>query len=200
MQRNGYLKRPNLENNEVSLYFGIPEELRITATMTAVKLAPVIRKSNNNKQTRFKENKCERDKFVMQEGNEKMTDLMIDRLIYRRMYELDRAWKTAVAVRKGLKDLKYNKYKMAGLRDNIQMHYLGMGRADSQTNWSENCNQKTIPQLTDRLIEIIKVFKNVPVPDNPNTTMPQINQQPVVGTLTHNVRQLNQEREEGRWV
>ena len=49
MQQNGYLKRPNLENNEVSLYFGLPEELRITAIMTAVKLAPAVRKSNNNK-------------------------------------------------------------------------------------------------------------------------------------------------------
>ena len=54
MQRNGYLKRPDLENNEVSLYFGLQEELRITATMTAVKLSPAVRKSNNNKQTRFK--------------------------------------------------------------------------------------------------------------------------------------------------
>ena len=102
MQRNGYLKRPNLENNEVSLYFGLPEELRITATMTAVKLAPDVRKSNNNKQTRFEEKKRERDKLVMQEGNDKMTDLMINRMIYRRMYESDRAWKTVAAVRKGL--------------------------------------------------------------------------------------------------
>ena len=132
---------------------------------------------------------------MMQEGNDKMTDLMINRLIYRRMYELDRAWNTVVAVRKGVKDLKYNKYKMAGLRENIQMCYLGMGRDDAQTNWSENRNQKTIPQLTDRLIEIIKMFKNVPVPDDPNTTMPQRKQQPVVGTLNHKVRQLNRERE-----
>ena len=39
------------------------------------------------------------------------------------------------------------------------------------------------------------MFKNVPVPDDPNTTMPQRKQQPVVGTLTHKVRQLNQEIE-----
>ena len=52
----------------------------------------------------------------MQEGNDKMTDLMIDRLIYQRMYESDRAWNTVTAVRKGVKDLKYNKDKMAGLR------------------------------------------------------------------------------------
>ena len=61
------------------------------------------------------------------------------------------------------------------------MHYLGMGRADAQTNLSDNRKQKTIPQWTDRLIDIIKVFKNVPVPDDPNTTMPQRKQQPVVG-------------------
>ena len=77
---------------------------------------------------------------------------MIDWLIYRRMYELDRARKTVAAVRKKLKDLKYNKEKMAGLRDNIQMHYLGMGRTDAQKNWSENRKQKTIPLLTDSLI------------------------------------------------
>ena len=136
--------------------------------MTAVKLAPAVRKSNNNKQNRFKEKKRERDKLVMQEGNNKMTNIMIDRLIYRRMYESDRAWKTVAA---GVKDLKYNKDKMAGLRYNIQMNYLGMGRADAQTNWSENSKQKKIPQLTDRLIEIIKMFKNVPVPDDPSTTM-----------------------------
>ena len=50
--------------------------------------------------------KRERDKLVMQEGNEKMTDLMIDLLIYGQMYESDRAWKTVAAVRKGLNDLK----------------------------------------------------------------------------------------------
>ena len=65
MQRNGYLKRPNLENNEVSLYFGLPEELRITATMTAVKFDPAVKKSNNNKQTCVKGKKRERDKLVM---------------------------------------------------------------------------------------------------------------------------------------
>ena len=65
---------------------------------------------------------------MMQEDNDKMTDLMIDRLIYQQMYESDRAWKTVAAVRKGLKYLKYNKDKMAGLRENIQMHYLGMRR------------------------------------------------------------------------
>ena len=96
--------------------------------MTTVKLAPAVRNSNNNKQTCFEEKKRKRDKLVMQDSNNKMADLIIDQLIYRRMYESDRAWKTVAAARKGLKYIKYNKDKMAGLRDNIQIHYLGMGR------------------------------------------------------------------------
>ena len=93
------------------MYFGLPSEFRITATITAVKLAPAVRKSNNNKHTCFKEKKRERDKLVMQEGNDKITNLMIDRLIYRRMYESVRALKIAAAVRNGVKNLKYNKDK-----------------------------------------------------------------------------------------
>ena len=50
--------------------------------VAAVKLAPAVRKSNNNNQTWFEENKRERDKLVMQEGNNKMTHVMINRLIY----------------------------------------------------------------------------------------------------------------------
>ena len=118
------------------MYFGLPVELRIPVTKTAVKLDPVVRKSNNNKQTHFEEKKRERDKFVMQEGNDKMTNLMIDRLIYRRIYESDRVWKTVADMIKGVKYLKYNKDKMEGLRDNIQMRYLGIGRADAQKHWS----------------------------------------------------------------
>ena len=55
-----------------------------------MKLAPSIRNSNNNNQNRFEEKKRERDKLVMQEGNDKMTDLMIDRLIYPQALFQDR--------------------------------------------------------------------------------------------------------------
>ena len=50
--------------------------------------------------------------------------------------------------------------------------------------------------MTDTLSEIIKMLKNVPVPDDPNTTIPKRKQQPEVGMLTQKVRQLNREREE----
>ena len=66
----------------MSLYFGLPEELQINTTMTSVKLSLAVRKSNNNKQTRFEEKKRKRNKLVMQEGNDNMTDLMINWLIY----------------------------------------------------------------------------------------------------------------------
>ena len=87
----------------MSIYHGLPEELKITATMVALKLAPTVRKSNSDKQERFEKMKRARDKVVMEEGRAKMTDLMIDRLIYRRMWNSERAWKTAEDDKKGLK-------------------------------------------------------------------------------------------------
>ena len=62
----------------MSIYHGLPGELKITTTMVALKLVPAVRKSNSNKKERFKKMKRARDKVVMEEGQAKMTDLMLD--------------------------------------------------------------------------------------------------------------------------
>ena len=160
-----------------------------------MKCAPAVRKSNSDKQERFELQKRSRGKVLMEEGHEAMTDKMIDRLICRRMWDSDRAWKTAKAVRDGVKSLKFKYEKVAALQDNIQMHYLGMSRDDAQTNWSKNNVAKTIPQYVDRLIEILKIYKGKKVPDEPESTMPARKQMPIVGTLTLKVQDLDRERE-----
>ena len=175
----------------MSIYHGLPEELKITATMVALKLAPAVRKSNSDKQERFEKKKRARDKIVMEEGRAKMTDLMIDRLIYRRMWDSERAWKTVAEVKKGLKAIQFKKDKMEALQDNIQIHYLGMGREEAQTYWSKGGTSLSLAQLTARLIEILKMYKGKSVPDEPETTMPRRKQQPVIGTLISKVKQLD---------
>ena len=159
--------------------------------MVALKLAPAVRKSNSDKQERFEKKKRARDKLVMEEGRAKMTDLMIDRLIYRRMWDSERAWKTPSEVKKGLKAIEFKRDKIAALQDNIQMHYLGMGREEAQTNWSKGRVPLSVPQLTARLIEILKMYKGKTVPDEPESTMPRRKQLPVVGTLIEKVKQLD---------
>ena len=122
--------------------------------MVALKLAPAVRKSNSDKQERFEEKKRARDKILMEEGRAKMTDLMIDRLIYRRMWDSERAWKTIGEIKRGLKTIKYKGDKIDALKDTIQMHYLGMGRDKAKTNWSKASKALSVDQLTVRLIEI----------------------------------------------
>ena len=80
-----------------------------------------------------------------------MIDLMIDLLIYRRMWESERVWKTPSKFKKGPKEIEFKKNKIAALQDNIQMHYLGMGREDAQTNWSKGGAPLSVPRLTARL-------------------------------------------------
>ena len=99
--------------------------------MVALKLAQAVRKSNSDKVERLEEKKRARDKLVTEENQAKMTDLMIDRLIYRKMWDSERAWKTPAAVKKGLNETEFKKDKIAALQDNFQMHYLGMGREDA---------------------------------------------------------------------
>ena len=55
--------------------------------MVALKLAQAVRKSNSDKVERLEEKKRARDKLVTEENQAKMTDLMIDRLIYRRIWD-----------------------------------------------------------------------------------------------------------------
>ena len=88
------------------------------------------------------------------------------------MWDSDRRWKTAGEVKKEVKALKLKKEKDSGLKENSQMHYKGLGRMGSKTTWSNNGKKKTIPELQDRLIEIIKLTKQWHVPDEPPTTAP----------------------------
>ena len=95
---------------------------------------------------------------------------------------------------KKAKTLKFKKDEIEVLQDNIQIHYLGMGRENAQTNWSKDRKQLSVAQLTARLIEILNMYKGKPVPEEPKTTMQEQKQQPVVGTLISKVKHLETER------
>ena len=82
------------------------------------------------------------------------------------------------------------------MKDNIEMHHKGLSREKAHTTWSTNRRLKTVPELRDRLFEILDMYKNAPVPDEPATTMPERKQQPIIGTLTDRVKCLNKERED----
>ena len=127
----------------------------------------IVRKSNSDKIERSEKKKRERDNLVMEEGRAKMKDLMIHRVIYRRMWDSERVWKTPAEVKKGLKEIEFKKDKIAALQDKMQMHYLGMGREETQTNWLKGGVPLSVPQLVARLIEILKMYEGKPVSDKP---------------------------------
>ena len=142
----------------IYIYHGLPEEVKITATMVALKLAPADRKSDSGKQERSEKKKWAKNKLIMEEGRAKLTDLMIDRLIYRRMWNSERVWKTPAEVKRGLKTIRFKKDKIAALQENIQMHYLGMGREEARANWSKGGVPLSVLQLKASLIEILNMY------------------------------------------
>ena len=71
------------------------------------------------------------------------------------------------------------------------MHYKGLGREEAKTTWYKNGKKKTIAELQDHLIEIIKLTKQWHVPDEPPTTAPQRIEMPILGTLSNPVKDLD---------
>ena len=43
--------------------------------------------------------------------------------------------------------MKLKREKESGLKENIQMHYKGLGREEAKTTWSNNGKKKTIPEI-----------------------------------------------------
>ena len=124
----------------------LPDELQITAIIcAAVQEDSATRQSNTDATDRKNNAKQERDKPVKWEGLEKTAYEFIQCLIYRQMWDSDRRWKTAGEVKKEVRALKLKKDKESGIKDNIYIHYKGLGRVEAKTTRFKNGNKKTIP-------------------------------------------------------
>ena len=75
------------------------------------------------------------------------------------MWDSDQRLKTAGEVKKEVRALKLKKDKGSGLKEDIKIHYKGLGLVEAKTTWSKNGKNKNIPELQDCLIEITKPNK-----------------------------------------
>ena len=132
--------------------------------MYTVEEARATRVSNNDAMEKQREEKHRKAEMVKQGWLEKATDGFIHNLIYRKMWDLDRHWKIAEGVGKGVRGLKLKKDREAGLKDNAQIHYKELGWVEAKTTWLKNGRKKTMPQLQGRLIEIIKLTEKMASP------------------------------------
>ena len=194
---NGFLKRLTTkkemkEGKAHGLFHGLPEELKITALMCAMEMAPATHDNDNRELDRQREAKKAKEELIKAEGLEKASNQYIECLVYHKLWDSDRCWKTAAEVRKGVKDLRFKKDKEQALKDNIQIRFKGFGWDDARTTWSKDGKKKSIAVLQSRLIEIITKTKKWNVPDKPPSRVPQRNELPVVGTLTRKVRMLDE--------
>ena len=61
---------------------------------------------------------------------------------------------------------------------------------EAKTTWSKNGKNKTIPELQDFLIDIMRHTKQWHVPDENPTTAPQRVEMKIVGTLSNTVKRF----------
>ena len=131
MARNGFLDRPTtnkeMSDKKKSLFHEFPEDLQITAIMYSVQEYPATIQSKTNAMDIQSNAKQKKDNMVKRKRLEKATYKFIPCLIYRQMWNSDRRWKTSGEVNEEVIDLKLNNKKESGLKENIQMHYKGLG-------------------------------------------------------------------------
>ena len=186
MSRNKFLSRDhNLERqgNE-GMFHRFPDELQITSVMTAMKFAPETRESNNGNLKAQKKDATLKQDLRKKVGFENAKDEYIECLIHHKLGESGRCWKTVKQVRDGLKMIEYKCDKEAVLKDNINIRFKGYGWADCKVAWSKDGKKKTVPELKDELIDIIKKTKGREIPDHPPTNIPRRKNTSVLGTMS----------------
>jgi len=78
-------------------------------------------------------------------------------LIPHTLGELNRCWRIADDVKKGLRIFEFKCGKEGVLKDNINIRYKykGYGWPDCHVMWSENGVKKTIPELKAELLGVL---------------------------------------------
>ena len=119
--------KKQMEGNKQGFIRGLPDELHITLVMVAMEDAPENQQSNNNDMNRQRTMRQMKDEFTREKGFKHAKDEFIEALIYHMIWSSGVFWKNISAVTKGLKNLKYKKYNLGALKDNIQIRCLDLG-------------------------------------------------------------------------
>ena len=199
MSRNGFLNRPVTINekkdpNAYGLFHGLPEELKITAVMTAMEKAPATREANSRAVERQRELKRQREELAKEETLAKATDEYVECLTYHRMLDSERCWKTEAEVKAGMKAMKFKTHKESALKDNIMMRFKGCGWPDCHVAWSKDSRKKSNAELQRELINIIKKTEGREIPRRPPSKVPQRKEWVPLGTLSQKAKDLASKR------
>jgi len=96
-------------------------------------------------------------------------------LIPHTLGELNRCWRIADDVKKGLRIFEFKCGKEGVLKDNINIRYKykGYGWPDCHVMWSENGVKKTIPELKAELLDELKKTEGRSIPPHPPSNIPR---------------------------
>lgn len=175
------------------IFHSLPEELRLAAVIASMESAPATRRTNNDALERLREVKQRKEEIAKEKETTKSSHHFIRCLTYHSKWNTDQCWKTAEDVKLGLMMMTYIKDKEEALKENINIHYLGLGWNDCHTTWSKDGKKKSVDVLTSRLIENIDMTSSRCVPDGlePVKYGTKRKDMPILGHLTAAAKYLN---------
>ena len=91
-----------------------------------------------------------------------------------------------------MKNIKYKKGKLGALKNNIQIHYLGLGWDKCKTKWSKGGVTLSISDLTNPLKYLMRLKRNKWVaPEKPDVSVQHRRYMYILGQRNNQVLELN---------
>ena len=197
VNRNRFLFRPttqqDIKNDKRGMFHSFPEELQIAAVTAAMEWSAATKENNNIALERQRDAKRTKEEMAKKKFMASAHDRYDkSRMYYWMWYNSEQCWKTEEDVTLGLAMLTYKKDMEKALRENILIRYDGFGWKDCRTLWTRDGKKKKVEELAARLVEIIQMTSDRPIPDKLvlQENIPKRRDLPILGQLTAKVKYL----------
>ena len=123
---------------------------------------------------------------------DKAKEELVEASYYWEMYNSDVCWKGQQSiVKKMLGRLKSDSAKLEALKENIQMHVIGLGWKQFAIVWSHKGAKRSVDELATHLKMIIREEKRLTPPKDPALEMPKRLELPLLGTASQQLIKSN---------
>lgn len=167
MQTNGHIdrnvnqyikknrKKEVSENETPSLFFQLPEELRITAMIAAKRGAPALRKEHNVALNLQKEADLRRKRIEHEKNLENAKEEYIKAWDLIDVYHSDRGWKKLSQARRVFNSLSSEPARLKAVKEQITIRVRGFGWKEAAHAWSKGGTAYDSLELMKHFVDVI---------------------------------------------
>ena len=159
---------------ELGLFHELPSELTDSLIAVSKKNAHQVRRTFNDSLKRQSAARELKQKTLRNNKLEIARAGLVDALYLHQQYDSPRCWKTKDQAYEAFEGMKWKKDRMAGIKEQILMRYLGLGWVEAHHPWSKKGHGTYSPiELLDHFVKVVLPLADIKtVPAEPPLELP----------------------------